>query len=231
VCEELDLPVHTHSGAAPRADYGTGPGFVGMYTTEVRWWTARPLWFLLFSGVFDRFPRLKYVVTECGSFWVADLLWTMDMTFDRDHGAKKLAPGATGSLTMRPSAYFDRNCSIGSSNVRRRELARRFEIGVGNIMWGNDFPHPEGTWPHTRDFLRKTFWDISKEDTAAILGRNAADFYGFDVNRLRTLADRVGPTPEDLGQTDTSVLDKWSALEAAGRPWITGVEATPVPAR
>ena len=33
------------------------------------------------------------------------------------------------------------------------QLARRFEIGVGNIMWGNDFPHPEGTWPHTRESL------------------------------------------------------------------------------
>ena len=46
-CEELQMPVHVHSGAAPREDYGTGPGFVGMYTTEVRLWAARPLWFLI----------------------------------------------------------------------------------------------------------------------------------------------------------------------------------------
>ena len=58
---------------------------------------------------------------------------------------------------MRPSEYFDRNCFIGASNTRRRELARRYEIGVGNIMWGNDFPHPEGTWPHTREWLSQAF--------------------------------------------------------------------------
>jgi hypothetical protein len=63
---------------------------------------------------------------------------------------------------MLPSEYFDRNVFIGSSNTRRREIARRFEIGVGNIMWGNDFPHPEGTWPHCREWLRDAFWDCGR---------------------------------------------------------------------
>ena len=52
--------------------------------------------------------------------------------------------------------------AIGASNTRRRELARRYEIGVGNLMWGNDFPHPEGTWPHTREWLRDAFCDIPR---------------------------------------------------------------------
>ena len=49
-----------------------------------------------------------------------------------------------GILTMLPSEYFDRNCFIGASNIVRVEMARRYEIGVGNLCWGNDFPHPEG---------------------------------------------------------------------------------------
>ena len=57
-------------------------------------------------------------------------------------------------------------------------------------MWGNDFPHPEGTWPHTREWLRDAFGDIPVDETAAILGANAAEFYGFDVDALRPLADR-----------------------------------------
>ena len=101
---------------------------------------------------------------------------------------------------MRPSEYFDRNCAIGASNTRRRELARRYEIGVGNLMWGNDFPHPEGTWPHTREFLRDAFCDIPVDETAAMLGGNAAEMYGFDEAALRPLADKVGPTPAELGQ-------------------------------
>lgn len=230
-CQELEMPVHTHSGAAPQGDYGSGPGFVGMYTTEVRWWASRPLWFLMFSGAFERFPGLRFVVTECGAFWAADLLWLMDMIFDGDHGTKKLARGSAGELKVRPSEYFDRSCGLGASTTRRRDLARRYEIGVGNIMWGNDFPHPEGTWPHTRDFLRSSFWDIPRDETADILGLNAVGFYGFDTERLAPLARRVGPTPEELGQTDAVALEKWTGVRASGRPWVTGIEAVPVSAR
>jgi len=224
VCEELEMPVHVHSGNADKAAYGP---YVGMYTTEVRWWSARPLHFLIWSGVFERHPGLRFAVTECGAFWAADLLWSMDVVYDREHAAKKLGQALSEHMTMRPSAYFDRNCGIGASNTRRRELARRYEIGVGNIMWGNDFPHPEGTWPHTRDWLRDAFHDIPYDETARMLGLNAAEFYGFDVGVLRPIADRIGPAPGELGQTGDD-LAKWEPLRAAGRSWITGVEVTPV---
>ena len=222
-CQDLDMPVHVHSGAASREDYGT---HVGIYVAEVRWWSMRPLWFLLWSGVFERFPRLNFVVTECGAFWANDLLWTMDIVYEREHGSKKLGSQLTAGLSMRPSDYFDRNCFIGASNTRRRELARRYEIGVGNIMWGNDFPHPEGTWPHTREWLRSQFWDIPVEECQQMLGANAAAVYGFDIARLAPLVERIGPTPEDLDQSEQVDLGKWTDLAGAGRPWLTGKEAT-----
>jgi predicted TIM-barrel fold metal-dependent hydrolase len=185
---------------------------------------------MLLTGVFERFPRLRMSVVEAGCFWVADLLWRTDMIAKKDHGARKMGSAARGQLSMLPSEYFDRNCGIGASNTRRRELARRYEIGVDNIMWGNDFPHPEGTWPYTREFLKDRFWDIPVDETRKILGLNAAEFYHFDLAKLAPVAERIGPTPEELGQTDSSVLSKWSELEAAGRPWLTGQEAVPVPA-
>jgi predicted TIM-barrel fold metal-dependent hydrolase len=224
-CQDLDMPVHVHSGAADRESYGE---HVGIYVSEVRWWSTRPLWFLLWAGTFERFPGLTFAVTECGAFWAADLLWTSDIAYDREHAAKKLGSQLTANLRMRPSEYFDRNCAIGASNTRRRELARRYEIGVANMMWGNDFPHPEGTWPHTKDWLRNAFWDIPVDETRQILGLNAAGFYHFDTGRLAPLAERIGPTPEELGQTGDG-LDKWAELAAAGRPWISGMEATTVP--
>jgi predicted TIM-barrel fold metal-dependent hydrolase len=222
-CAELGMPVHVHSGSADKASYGP---HVGMYTTEVRWWSSRPLWFLIWAGVFDRHPGLRFVVTECGAFWAPDLLWTMDTVYDREHGSRKLGDQLTANLSRRPSEVFDAQCAIGASNTRRRELARRYEIGVANIMWGNDFPHPEGTWPHTREWLRGAFADIPVEETRAMLGGNAAALYGFDVHALAPLAARIGPTPADLGQTGAD-LAKWDALAAAGRPWLTGVEALP----
>jgi predicted TIM-barrel fold metal-dependent hydrolase len=223
VCEELELPVHCHSGPAPQEDYGDAPGWTAVYGYETIFFTARPLWFMLMTGVFERFPGLKMAVTEAGCYWAADLLWRVDMMATREHGMRKLV-GATAPLKMLPSEYFDRNCAIGASNTRRRELERRYEIGVGNIMWGNDFPHPEGTWPYTREFLKDRFWDIPVDETAQILGLNQAEFYGFDLGELAPIADRVGPTPNDLGQTDASVLAKWDRYRAAGRPWLTEVE-------
>jgi predicted TIM-barrel fold metal-dependent hydrolase len=183
----------------------------------------------LWSGVFERHPGLKFAVTEAGAFWAADLLWTMDIVYDREHAAKKLGDKLVAKLSMRPSEYFDRNCWIGASNTRRRELARRYEIGVGNLMWGNDFPHPEGTWPHTREWLRSAFCDIPVEDTAAILGGNAAAVYNFDTEALRPVADRIGPTPQDLDQGSPEILAKWTDLAAAGRPWLTGKEGISLP--
>ena len=228
VCESLDLPVHTHSGPAAHADYGAVPGVLGLYASETVWWTSRPLWFLLWSGVFERFPGLKMAVTEAGSYWVPDLLWRSDSLILKDQGSRKLDDSVRGLLTMLPSEYFDRNIKIGSSNTRRRELARRYEIGVGNIMWGNDFPHPEGTWPYTKRILGEAFHDIPVDETAQILGLNAAEFYGFDVDALQPIADEIGPSPEELGQTDTAAFAKWDDLRAAGRHWLTGKEAVPV---
>ena len=228
-CQDLGLPVHVHSGAADKESYGE---HVGIYVAEVRWWSMRPLWFLLWAGKFEQFPRLKFVVTECGAFWAPDLLWTSDIVYDREHAAKKIGPQLTAPLTMRPSDYFDRNCAIGASNTRRRELARRYEIGVSNLMWGNDFPHPEGTWPHTKEWLRGAFWDIPVEETRSILGANAAMMYDFDVDALAPLVERVGPTPDELGQGGAASdgrLEKWADVKAAGRPWITGTEALEVP--
>jgi predicted TIM-barrel fold metal-dependent hydrolase len=224
VCEELGLPVHCHSGPAPREDYGEVSGWMSVYGYETVFFTARPLWFMLLTGVFERFPRLKMAVTEAGCFWAADLLWRADMMAMREHGMRKMV-NTRGILTMLPSEYFDRNVKIGASNTRRRELGRRYEIGVGNIMWGNDFPHPEGTWPYTREFLRERFHDIPVDETELILGLNQVAFYGFDRERLQAIADRIGPTTTDLGQTDTADPARWEPYKKAGRPWLTGEEA------
>ncbi|MGZ6929906.1 MAG: amidohydrolase family protein [Acidimicrobiia bacterium] len=220
VCAELGMPIHVHSGVADKASYGP---HIGIYAAEVRFWSSRPLWFLIWSGVFERHPELRFGVAECGAFWVNDLLWRMDLVYERDHGSQKLGEQLTANVTMRPSEYFDRNCFIGASNTQRRELARRYEIGVGNLCWGNDFPHPEGTWPHTLEFLRDAFRDIPRDETAAMLGLNAAEVYGFDIESLTPLADRIGPSPDDLGQTEDPA-GKWAALKEAGRPWLTGIE-------
>ncbi|MFC5747672.1 amidohydrolase family protein [Actinomadura rugatobispora] len=215
VCEELGLPVQTHAGAAPGEDLGP---HLGLYATEVYWWSARPMWFLIWTGVFERFPGLRFGVQECGLWWVADMLCQMDVAFDREHGTKKLA-GFGGHMKRRPSEYFDANCFVGGSTAKRRELADRHQIGVGNILWGNDFPHPEGSWPHTREWLTHLFADVPEDETRVMLGEAAVEMFGFDRQEMISVARRVGPLPSELGQSGSS---RPSLPGAPGRHWLDG---------
>jgi predicted TIM-barrel fold metal-dependent hydrolase len=225
LCEELAMPVVTHSGPAPRQEYGD---HLGIYVTEVTWWPARPMWFMLWSGVFERFPGLRFGVAEAGCWWLPGLLWFWDRLFLGQKGSEKLGSNPFGdAVTMLPSEYVDRNVFIGASNTKRRELGMRYEIGVGNICWGNDFPHPEGTWPTTRAWLTRTFHDIPIDETRRMVGLNAAEVFGFDLAALRRHADRIGPTPADFGQItadDPSAvrLDaRWAPTREVGRHWLT----------
>jgi predicted TIM-barrel fold metal-dependent hydrolase len=194
-CAELDMPIHTHGAATP--DYGDAPGTMGIYITEVHWWSARPVWFLIWGGVFERHPTLKFVVTELGAQWVPELKALMDQRFSPTHFNAKLG-NFHENLTMKPSEYFDRNCFVGASVIGRSDVEMRHAIGVGNIMWGSDFPHPEGAWPRTREFMRASFHGIPEEDVRKILGGTAARVYNFDVEKLAPLVERIGPAPGDL---------------------------------
>jgi predicted TIM-barrel fold metal-dependent hydrolase len=60
-------------------------------------------------------------------------------------------------------------------------------------MWGTDYPHPEGTWPVTRDQMVESFRGVPEAELAAMLGGNAARVYGFDTEKLAPLAARIGP--------------------------------------
>jgi predicted TIM-barrel fold metal-dependent hydrolase len=75
----------------------------------------------------------------------------------------------------------------------RREAELRHEIGIENIAWGSDYPHPEGSWPHTREQMLETFHGLPEDELARMLGGNLAEFFGFDVNKLESVAARIGP--------------------------------------
>ncbi|MGH0036590.1 MAG: amidohydrolase family protein [Myxococcota bacterium] len=202
VCQELDVVIHFHSGGAPIHDYFGPmppsddsidlPGAVGIYISEVAWWTARPFTFMIWGGVFERFPGLKVVMTEGTSVWVPEYKALLDFRYEVTHYSAKLGDYRS-HMSRKPSEYFDRNIYLGASCMPRREAELRYEIGVDNIMWGSDYPHPEGTWPHTRAQMVETFSGVPDEEIAAMLGGNAARVYGFDVDKLAPLVARIGP--------------------------------------
>jgi len=196
-CQAHGLPVHTHSGEAPQAEYGD---HIGIYLAEVVWWAVRPGWHLLFGGVFERYPDLKFVVTEAAAYWAADMMWKWDQYMGGGHTTKKMAAMLKGRISKLPSDYFGTNLFIGASTMSKEEIRRRHVIGCDVMMWGTDYPHPEGTWPHTVERLESSFNDVPVEDTRKLLSETAAKVYNFDLDVLRPIADRVGPTPEALGQ-------------------------------
>lgn len=201
-CEDHDMVVNLHTGASGTAtdakqlyDDKHG-GYLGLY--EVFVFTRRPLWFMIFGGVFDRHPRLKVVVTENGVQWLPSLVRDMESFFDTHGGAP-----VRSYLAHRPAEYVDRHVSLGGSLMKRYEAEMRHEIGIERLMWGADYPHLEGAAPVHRLILRQVFGGMPEEDLRRILGLNAVRVFGFDAAQLQAVADRVGPTVADLSTTVT----------------------------
>jgi predicted TIM-barrel fold metal-dependent hydrolase len=203
VCEELGVVVNTHSGGAGMPDYGPYEAAGILWIAETTFFSRRPLTQMLVGGVFERFPELRFVLTEQGASWIGPLLAQLDLY----HGQMK-SVGRIGELKydsdrvlpLKPSEYFKRNCWVGVSFPSPGEAASREDIGVDRFMWGSDYPHDESTYPHTREGLRRAFAGTPLDELQQILGGNAAKVYDFNMARLSSLAQKVGPTFEELSE-------------------------------
>jgi predicted TIM-barrel fold metal-dependent hydrolase len=203
VCEELEVPVNCHAGgAAPRT--GNTPADDMFFLLDLRWWDVSRLRNLILGGVLDRHPGLKVVVTESGIGWIPAELLKMDQLFDamRSAGAGGQiaydASRAIDQLSLRPSEYWHRQCYAGATFVHPAEIAIRDDVGVDKILWGSDYPHAEASYPFSREAVRASFQGVPVADTERMLAGNAAKMYGFDVDRLHTVAEQVGPTHKEV---------------------------------
>jgi predicted TIM-barrel fold metal-dependent hydrolase len=198
-CADLGVPIHTHGGIMSEA-WGVGryPAAGAVYISETSYFTHRALTHLILGGVFERHPELRLVMTEQGTGWVPDTLASLDALMAGIRSKPDSPSGLYGApvaaeLKLKPSEYFERNCAIGASFLRRGEAQRRHDVGLHAIMWGSDYPHNEGTNPFTAEALRWTFAGIDPAEVAAMLGGNAARVYGFDLEQLAQVATKVGP--------------------------------------
>jgi len=198
-CEERGVVLNIHGGSGS-PDQGMYPSSLAMFVLEASYYAHRPLWSLILSGVFDRFPALRLAFAESGSAWVPQTLLAMDTI------QAKQETGNIGVMTIpnpfrlarKPSEYWHTNCWLGASFMTRGDAEDRARIGVDRIMFGSDFPHDEGTFPYTREALAHTFHGIDPVEVAAMVGGNAANLYGFDLDALRPVADRIGPAVADV---------------------------------
>lgn len=204
LCAETGFPVVTHAGGgAPTLP--DDPVAMPVLIYEYGFWSHRTLWHLVLGGVFERHPALRYVITEQGGpSWLSRLKTALDEKFDTFIDPKKHTADfdrrAMAAMSMLPSEYIGRNCWLGASFCQPHEMAYRYDVGTDRIMWGSDFPHREGTTPHSREALRATFADVPPAEVRAMLGTNAAELYGFDLNVLSARAETVGPALSELAE-------------------------------
>jgi predicted TIM-barrel fold metal-dependent hydrolase len=202
VCEELEMPVNHHGGSAS-PPMGDRPEDSVIFLLEVTWWSHRALTHLMVSGVFERHPNLRVVFTEQGTAWIPGELMRLDYFFHRMRtavGSQEHVWGAPvmEQLSLQPSEYFARQCYVGASFIRQAEVPLRDQVGVNKIMWGSDYPHKEASFPYSLAALRAAFAGVPQDEVTMMLGTNAAQMYGFDLDVLRPIADRIGPKVADV---------------------------------
>ena len=140
-----------------------------------------PIVHLTGGGVLERHPDLRFVVTEAEAGWLGWALHAMDAMQDRRSlGLEK--------LPMRASDYFRRQGAVTFSDdpiaLRNIEFT-----GTDCLLWGNDYPHDEGTYPNSEKFRAEVRASVSEAEAHAIFAGNAARVYGFDLEALAREAE------------------------------------------
>jgi predicted TIM-barrel fold metal-dependent hydrolase len=214
-CEDRDVTMNHHAGGGI-PPFGMDAASRAILLIELPIYGHRALWALIFAGVFERHPQLRFALTEQGTGWVPGGLASLDWFYGRmkkeDHPEHLFGGEAVAKMSLTPSEYFARNCWIGASFLRPAECDVRHLIGIDRIMWGADYPHSEGSVPHTLEALQVSFANVPVEECRQMFGLNAADVYHFDLSLLTPLAEKYGPRVEDVHQP----LQEWPAGSTCG---------------
>ena len=173
--EETGLVVtfHVSTGRDPRAVGGAGGAIIN-YACHSMETTIEPLVQMIASGVFERHPRLNAGLVESGVGFVPWLLETLD------HAARAHHFWVRPQLKEPPSVYFRRNCfATFQDDPAGLAMAEAYDL-ADNFLWANDYPHHEGSWPHSAEAIERNMAGLSEGSRAKILGLNAARLFGLD---------------------------------------------------
>jgi predicted TIM-barrel fold metal-dependent hydrolase len=234
-CQDTGISFHQHGGTGSPEFPMDQPGAAAIMFMEFAMWPRRTVPHMTLGGVFERFPDLTVVVTENGS-----ILHHLEdrAVMDRIHASIGGAKGRSSvlfgaedmrALKLKPSEYLSRNVYYGltgSGHMTPKETAARYDIGIDHLMWGNDYPHEEGTAPDSTLALRWVFSDVPRDEMRKILAGTAADLYGFDLDALAKIAERIGPSVDEvhtpLVETGFDELESVHAGDAGARPFEGG---------
>jgi predicted TIM-barrel fold metal-dependent hydrolase len=176
VAEEAGYPIHYHTIGPPmNYDFASMEPMqrrqaFAVHITGFQLAMANILMEIIYGGVLEVHPTLKVVVGESGIGWIPYILEHMDLEWEDQF--KDL------NLTMKPSEYWRRQCyaTYQSDPIGLRLLDI---LGEDNVMWGSDFPHPDGVWPDSKEFIEREFVGVEDTVKTKIICGNAAALYGF----------------------------------------------------
>jgi len=169
---ELGLPLSFHILTGP-SEAPRGPKING-FITIVRA-CQDVMGTFVFGAVFERHPQLRLVCVEADAGWVPHYLYRIDHAYKRH---RNWLPH--GDLTRMPSEYFRENVYVTFQDdwvaFKMTHL-----MNVERLMWANDFPHSDATWPWSQEMLAEHTSHLTEEEKRRILHDNVAELYGLDV--------------------------------------------------
>ena len=177
--EDLRMPLGLHAGTNRP---GPGQEFQSLETVKAAFvanfdhWVRVSVSHMIFSGVFERHPKLQVGAIEHELSWVPHFLDRIDYTHTQR--PMEWSPYKFKE-DMLPSDFFHRNVFLGfqedALGIRDRHI-----IGVDNLLWGGDYPHPESTFPRSREIIEEILAECTEEEKAKIVCGNAARIYHLD---------------------------------------------------
>lgn len=176
----LELPVSLHILTGPPYVPGyqtlkrTPTEFLNYVVTDHIKYCAKALIDIMGSGVFDRFPKLKVVVVENEVSWFPFFVTQLD----RYSGEKIRRLGYPQVMNLKPSEYFGRNIFVTFFNdAPAADLMARW--GADAWMWSNDYPHPNSTWPNSREIIQRDIGHLPPATQAKLVRETCAKLYGL----------------------------------------------------
>ena len=172
---EAGIPAtfHVGTGKDPRTTRGGGAA-VTNYVAHAIAPSVELMSHLCGSGVLERFPRLHVLSSESGCGWIPWAAAAMDEAYLKHH------MWAFPKLKELPSHYMRTQCH-GTFVEDRAALLQIEPLGFEKcFMWSNDYPHHEGSWPHSYQSIERQMGHLSEDTRARVLGLNAAERFGIE---------------------------------------------------
>ena len=177
--QDLGMPLSLHVGTnrpGPDQEWADRETTTSAFVSNVDHWVRMSLANIIFSGVFERYPKLQVGSVEQELSWIPHFLDQIDYTYtQRVQGIW----GYRFKGAALPSDFFHSNVFLGFQEDALGIRDRRI-IGVDQLQWGADYPHQESTFPRSRQIIEEILVDCTEEEKAKIAGGNAARVYNLN---------------------------------------------------